>query len=157
MTEIKYTILYCVPIPVPLRSANKLRFRFRYGKKLGFLRFRFWIRIQESKKHRIPGPASGSANTVYNKWRKAKKLQIPIGLCRPNIMCEIQCCGSGSVGSVCFGALDPDPLVRGMDPVSAPDPDPSIIKQKKYEKNLDSYCFVTSFLFFFLIPCRIRN
>jgi hypothetical protein len=25
--------------------------------------------------------------------------------------------------------LDPDPLVRGMDPDLAPDPDPSIIKQ----------------------------
>jgi hypothetical protein len=38
-----------------------------------------------------------------------------------------QCCGSGSVGSICYWAsLDPDPLVRGMDP----DPDPSIIKQK---------------------------
>jgi hypothetical protein len=35
-----------------------------------------------------------------------------------------------------FGPLDPDPLVRGMDPA----PDPSIIK-----KNLDLYCFVTSF------------
>jgi hypothetical protein len=41
-----------------------------------------------------------------------------------------------------LGFLDPDPdlLVRGTDP----DPDPSIIKQKS-EKNLDSYCFVTSF------------
>jgi hypothetical protein len=36
-----------------------------------------------------------------------------------------------------FGLLDPDPLVRGMDP------DPSITKQKL--KNLDSYCCVTSF------------
>jgi hypothetical protein len=36
-----------------------------------------------------------------------------------------QCCGYGSVGSVCFlGLLYPDPLVRGTDP------DPSIIKQK---------------------------
>ncbi len=35
------------------------------------------------------------------------------------------------------GFLDPDPLVRGMDP----DSDPSITS----EKNLDSYCFVTSF------------
>jgi hypothetical protein len=36
----------------------------------------------------------------------------------------------------------PDPLVKDMDP----DPDPSIIKQKnkKNEKNVDSYCFVTS-------------
>jgi hypothetical protein len=33
--------------------------------------------------------------------------------------------------------LDPHPLVRG------PDPDHSIMKQKK--QNLDSYCFVTSF------------
>jgi hypothetical protein len=32
--------------------------------------------------------------------------------------------------------LDTDPLVRGMDPVPAPGPDPSIIKQKK-KKNLD--------------------
>jgi hypothetical protein len=37
---------------------------------------------------------------------------------------------------------DPDPLVRGMDP----DPDPSTTKQKNSNKNLDSYCFVTSFL-----------
>jgi hypothetical protein len=42
---------------------------------------------------------------------------------------------------------DPDPLVRGMDSDAAPDPDPdpSITKQKKSKKNLDSYCFVTSF------------
>jgi hypothetical protein len=39
-----------------------------------------------------------------------------------------------------LGLPDPDPLVRGMDPA----PDPSIIK-KKSEKNLDSYCFETSF------------
>jgi hypothetical protein len=32
----------------------------------------------------------------------------------------------------------PDPLVRGADP------DPSIIKQKNKEENLDSYCFVTT-------------
>jgi hypothetical protein len=37
---------------------------------------------------------------------------------------------------------DPDPLVRGMDP--DPDPDHSIIK-KNGKKNLDFYCFVTSF------------
>jgi hypothetical protein len=29
-----------------------------------------------------------------------------------------------------LGLLDPDPLVRGMDPDPDPDPDPSIIKQK---------------------------
>jgi hypothetical protein len=40
--------------------------------------------------------------------------------------------------------LDPDPSVRGMDP--DPDLDPSITKQKS-KKNLDSYCFVTSFDF----------
>jgi hypothetical protein len=47
-----------------------------------------------------------------------------------------------------FGLLnpDPDPLVRGMDPGAALDPDPFIIKQKN-KKKLDSYCFVTSFSF----------
>ncbi len=39
---------------------------------------------------------------------------------------------------VFLGLLDPDPLVRGMDP--DPDLDPSNIK-----KNLDFSCFVTSF------------
>jgi hypothetical protein len=45
MKEIKYTVLYCVceitiseplliTVPVPLRSVIKLRFQFRYGKKL---------------------------------------------------------------------------------------------------------------------------
>jgi hypothetical protein len=43
-----------------------------------------------------------------------------------------------------LGLLDPDPLVRGMDPDPASDPDPSITKQNS-KKNLDSYCFVTSF------------
>jgi hypothetical protein len=43
-----------------------------------------------------------------------------------------------------LGLPDPYPLVRGMDP----DPDSSIIKQNK--KNLDSYCFVTSFGLFIL-------
>jgi hypothetical protein len=38
-----------------------------------------------------------------------------------------------------LGLPDPDPLVRGMDP----DPDHSKINQKR--KNLDFYCFVTSF------------
>jgi hypothetical protein len=41
---------------------------------------------------------------------------------------------------------DPDPSVRGMDPEPDPDLDPSITKQKR-KKNLDSYCFVTSFDF----------
>jgi hypothetical protein len=42
-----------------------------------------------------------------------------------------------------LGLLDPDPdlSVRRMDP--DPDPDPSVTKQKS-EKNLDSYCLVTS-------------
>jgi hypothetical protein len=41
-----------------------------------------------------------------------------------------------------LGLLDPDPdqLGRGM----GPDPDPYIIMQKS-KKNIDSYCFVTSF------------
>jgi hypothetical protein len=42
-----------------------------------------------------------------------------------------------------LGFPDPDPLVRGVDP----DPDPSIIKQNS-KKNLDSYCFMTSFCLF---------
>jgi len=48
-----------------------------------------------------------------------------------------------------LGLPDPDPLVKSMDP----DPDPSIIflsSSKNSKKNLDSYCFVTSFgLFIF--------
>jgi hypothetical protein len=54
---------------------------------------------------------------------------------------------SGS-GYTCFWASRiRDPLVRGMDP--DPDLDPSITA-KKSKKNLDSYCFVTSFgLFIF--------
>ncbi len=37
-----------------------------------------------------------------------------------------------------LGLPDPDPLVRGMDPKTtpAPDPDPSIIKQKMEKKTL---------------------
>jgi hypothetical protein len=48
-----------------------------------------------------------------------------------------------------LGLPDPDLLVRGMDP----DPDPSIIlllPSKNSKKNLDSYCFVTSFGLFIL-------
>jgi hypothetical protein len=43
---------------------------------------------------------------------------------------------------------NPDPLVRGMDPDPAldPDPDPSIIMQNS-KKNLDSYYFVIHFDF----------
>jgi hypothetical protein len=46
-----------------------------------------------------------------------------------------------------LGLPDPDPLVKGMDP----DPDPIILSaSKNSKKNLDSYCFVTSFgLFIF--------
>jgi hypothetical protein len=40
----------------------------------------------------------------------------------------------------------PDPLVRGMDPDPAPAPDTSIIMQNS-KKNLDSYYFVTLFIF----------
>ncbi len=42
-----------------------------------------------------------------------------------------------------LGLLDSDPSVRDMDP----DPDPSVTKQKS-KKNLDSFCFVTSFRLF---------
>jgi hypothetical protein len=70
----------------------------------------------------------------------------------PNIF-KKQCCGwgSGSTGSTCFLGLpdlDPDPLVRGMDPDPDPalDPDPSII-MKNSKKNLESYYFVTLFDF----------
>jgi hypothetical protein len=47
---------------------------------------------------------------------------------------------------VFWGLPDPDPLVKGMDPDPDPamDSDPSIIKQIS-KKNLDFYCFVTSF------------
>jgi hypothetical protein len=44
-----------------------------------------------------------------------------------------------------LGLLDPDPLVRGIDPDPAPDQDPSIIllsSSKSSKKNLDTYCFV---------------
>jgi hypothetical protein len=52
-----------------------------------------------------------------------------------------------------LGLLDPDPLIRGMDPdpdpASAPDPDLLSLSQNS-KKKLDSYCFVTSFgLFIF--------
>jgi hypothetical protein len=42
--------------------------------------------------------------------------------------CKKQCCGSGSESIYVFGppGLDPDPLIRVMDP----NPDPSIIMQK---------------------------
>ncbi len=46
----------------------------------------------------------------------------------------------------------PDPLVRGVDP----DPDPSIIllsSSKNSKKNLDSYCFVTTFGLFIFENC----
>jgi hypothetical protein len=43
-----------------------------------------------------------------------------------------------------LGLLDPDPLVRGMDPDPAPDPNP-LSASKNSKENLDSYCFMTSF------------
>jgi hypothetical protein len=47
-----------------------------------------------------------------------------------------------------FGLLDQDldPLVRGMDPDPAADPDPSIIMANN-KKNLESYYFVSLFDF----------
>jgi hypothetical protein len=54
-----------------------------------------------------------------------------------------------------MGLPDPDQLVRGVDP------DPSLIIQssrKTSKKNLDSYCFVTSFgLFIFEKLCSQRH
>jgi hypothetical protein len=44
------------------------------------------------------------------------------------------------------GLPDPDPLVRGMDPDPALDPDPSIIMQNS-KNNLDSNYFITFFHF----------
>ncbi len=73
-----------------------------------------------------------------------------------------QCSASGSFHRIhmFWGLPEPDPLVRRVDPdpALAPDPDPSIIllsSSKNSEKNLDSYCFVTSFgLFIFEKWCK---
>jgi hypothetical protein len=46
-----------------------------------------------------------------------------------------------------LGLPDPDPLVRGLDPDPALDPDPSSIMQNIKENLLDSYYFVTLFDF----------
>ncbi len=55
-----------------------------------------------------------------------------------------------------LGLLDPDPLVRGLDPTPTPGPVRillSLVKNSK--KNLDFYCFVTSFwLFIFEKWCK---
>ncbi len=52
------------------------------------------------------------------------------------------------------GLLNLDPLVRGMDMDPDATPDPSITS-KIGKKNLDSYCFVTSFcLFIFENLCK---
>ncbi len=58
---------------------------------------------------------------------------------------------NGCLSTTVLDRDPPDPHVFGP-PVRAmdPDPDPSISKQKNSKKNLDSYCFVTSFgLFIF--------
>jgi hypothetical protein len=54
---------------------------------------------------------------------------------------------------VFFGLPDPDPLVRGMDPDPALNPDPSIIMQNN-KKNLESYYFVTLLIFIFEKQCK---
>jgi hypothetical protein len=49
-----------------------------------------------------------------------------------------------------LGFPDPDPLVRGIDP------DP--VSSKNSKKNLDSFCFVTSFgLFIFEKGCNVYS
>jgi hypothetical protein len=65
------------------------------------------------------------------------------------------------------GLPDPDPLIRYMDPDPALDPNLSTIllsSSKKSKKNLDSYCFVTSFALFILylendinVPTKSNN
>ncbi len=52
-----------------------------------------------------------------------------------------------------LGLPDLDPLVRGMDPDPDPEPDPdplTLSASKISKKNLDSYCFVTSFGLFII-------
>jgi hypothetical protein len=56
-----------------------------------------------------------------------------------------------------LGLNDPDPLVKGTDP----DQDFSITKQNN-KKNIDSYCFVTSYYFLSLkndvnVPSKSNN
>jgi hypothetical protein len=46
--------------------------------------------------------------------------------------------------AVFLGLPDPDPLAKGMDPDPAPDRI-LLSSNKNSKKNLDSYCFVTSF------------
>ncbi len=53
---------------------------------------------------------------------------------------KLVCGGARIYTCTSVAYLDPDPLVRGMDP----DPDPP---SKINKKNLDSYCFVTFFDF----------
>jgi hypothetical protein len=48
---------------------------------------------------------------------------------------------------VFFGLLDPDPLVRGMDPDPALDPSILLSSCKNNKKNLESYYLVTLFDF----------
>ncbi len=75
--------------------------------------------------------------TCQQKYRLDKKIIVEIRVADPDPQF--------------LGLLDSDPdsLVRGnyLDP--APDPDSSTIKQKLFaknnKKNLDFYCFVTSF------------
>ncbi len=65
--------------------------------------------------------------------------------------CLQRCCGSefGFVGSVSFWGLDPDPdpLVRGTVWIRI-----LLSASKNSKKNLDSYCFVTLFLY-----CSFKN
>ncbi len=61
-----------------------------------------------------------------------------------------QCCGSGSVGPICYW----DSRIR-IHLGRYTDPDPSISSSKNSKKNIDSYCFVTSlWLFIFEKLCK---
>jgi hypothetical protein len=53
-----------------------------------------------------------------------------------------------------FGLPYPEPLIRGMNP----DPTPVLLSPRKNSKqNLDSYCFVTSFLTFYFLKNDVNG
>jgi hypothetical protein len=76
-----------------------------------------WIRMHAdiSQKYKIGGMSKGVANTLQPAEKKRKRILISC-VADPDPDPPDPCV---------LGLLDPDPLVRGMDP----DPDPSIIMQ----------------------------